>query len=112
MAKAEGSYLRENANIELKDLLILDDFRLQGYDGSNRSILPEIIWDWHGNRSNIITSRLPVCQWYEIIGEQTIADAILDRIFHDAHRIALVDESLRKQKKSGKKLKQNRKTNL
>ncbi len=82
----------------LQLLLIMDDFGLQGLDGSNRSILLEIIEDRHGNRSTIITSQLPVDQWYEIIGEQTIADAVLDRIVHDAHRIALVGESLRKLK--------------
>ena len=98
MAKADGSYLREIAKIERQDLLIMDDFGLQGLDGSNRSILLEIIEDRHGNRSTIITSQLPVDQWYEIIGEQTIADAVLDRIVHDAHRIALVGESLRKLK--------------
>lgn len=98
MAKADGSYLKEIAKIERQDLLILDDFGLQGLDGSNRAVLLEIIEDRHGNRSTIITSQLPVDQWYEIIGEQTIADAILDRIVHDAHRIVLVGESLRRQK--------------
>ena len=98
MAKADGSYLKEIAKIERQDLLILDDFGLQALDGSNRAVLLEIIEDRHGNRSTIITSQLPVDQWYDIIGEQTIADAILDRIVHDAHRIVLVGESLRKQK--------------
>jgi DNA replication protein DnaC len=59
-------------------------------------MLLEIIEDRHGNRSTIITSQLPVAKWYDIIGEQTIADAILDRIVHDAHRIELNGESLRK----------------
>jgi len=98
MAKADGSYLREIAKIERQDLLILDDFGLQALDGSNRAVLLEIIEDRHGNRSTIITSQVPINQWYDIIGEQTIADAILDRIIHDAHRIALVGESLRRQK--------------
>ncbi len=98
MAKADGSYLREIAKIERQDLLILDDFGLQGLDGSNRAVLLEIIEDRHGNRSTIITSQLPVDQWYDIIGKQSIADAILDRIVHDAHRISLVGESLRRQK--------------
>jgi DNA replication protein DnaC len=100
MAKADGSYLREIAKIERQDLLILDDFGLQPLDGYSRSVLMEIIEDRHGNRSTIITSQIPVPQWYEVIGEQTVADAILDRIVHDAHRIELLGESLRKMQKN------------
>ena len=100
MAKADGSYIREIAKIERQDLLILDDFGLQPMDGYARSVLMEIIEDRHGNRSTIITSQLPVAQWYEVIGEQTVADAILDRIVHDAHRIELLGESLRKSLKN------------
>jgi len=96
MAKADGSYIREINKIERLDLLILDDFGLQPLDGYGRSVLMEIIEDRHGNRSTIITSQLPVAQWYEVIGEQTVADAILDRLVHDAHRIELLGESLRK----------------
>jgi DNA replication protein DnaC len=100
MAKADGSYIREIAKIERQDLLILDDFGLQPLDASNRSVLMEIIEDRHGNRSTIITSQLPVVQWYEVIGEQTIADAILDRIVHDAHRMELVGESIRRRQRN------------
>jgi len=100
MAKADGSYIREIAKIERQDLLILDDFGLQPLDASNRSVLMEIIEDRHGNRSTIITSQLPVAQWYEVIGEQTIADAILDRIVHDAHRMELVGESIRRRQRN------------
>lgn len=100
MAKADGSYIREFAKMERQDLLILDDFGLQPLDASNRSVLMEIIEDRHGNRSTIITSQLPVAQWYEVIGEQTIADAILDRIVHDAHRMELVGESIRRRQRN------------
>lgn len=100
MAKADGSYIREVAKIERQDLLILDDFGLQPLDASNRSVLMEIIEDRHGTRSTIITSQLPVAQWYEVIGEQTIADAILDRIVHDAHRMELVGESIRRRQRN------------
>ena len=96
MAKSDGSYIREINKIERLDLLILDDFGLQPLDGYGRSVLMEIIEDRHGNRSTIITSQLPVAQWYEVIGEQTVADAILDRLVHDANRIELLGESLRK----------------
>jgi len=97
MAKADGSYIREIARIEKQDLFILDDFGLQPFDNPSRSSLMEIIEDRHGNHSTIITSQLPVAQWHEAIGEKTVADAILDRIVHDAHRIELSGESLRKQ---------------
>jgi DNA replication protein DnaC len=100
MAKADGSYIRELAKIERQDLFILDDFGLQPMDAHSRSALMEIIEDRHGNRSTIITSQLPVQQWYEVIGEQTVADAILDRIVHDAHRMALMGESLRSKQRN------------
>jgi DNA replication protein DnaC len=96
MAKADGSYIRELAKIERQDLLILDDFGLQPFDNQNRSALLEIIEDRHGKRSTIFTSQLPVKQWYDVIGETTIADAILDRVVHQAHRIEMAGESLRK----------------
>lgn len=96
MAKADGSYLKEITRIERQHLLILDDFGLQPLDNQNRQALMEIIEDRHGKGATIITSQLPVKQWHEVIGEETIADAILDRIVHNAHRIELKGESLRK----------------
>lgn len=96
LSKADGSYMKELARIERQNLLILDDFGLQSLDAQARQALMEIIEDRHGNQSTIITSQLPVKQWYDIIGEQTIADAILDRIVHGANRIELRGESLRR----------------
>ncbi len=93
MAKADGSAIRELAKIEKQDVLILDDFGLQPFDQSGRAVLMEIIEDRHGKRSTIITSQLPVKQWYEVIGETTVADAILDRILNNAQRIELKGES-------------------
>jgi DNA replication protein DnaC len=98
MAKADGSYIRELSKLEKQHLIILDDFGMQPLDAGARSTLMEIIEDRHGKSSMIITSQVPVKQWYEIIGEKTIADAILDRIVHDAQRIELKGESLRKRK--------------
>lgn len=98
LAKADGSYLREITRIEKTDLLILDDFGIQPLDTQSRMAMMEIMEDRHGKSSTIITSQLPVAGWYEIIGEQTIADAILDRIIHDAHRMELKGESLRKKR--------------
>jgi len=96
MLKADGSYIREISRIEKHDLLILDDFGLAPLDNVARMILLEIIEDRHNRKSTIISSQLPVAKWYEIIGESTIADAILDRMVHSAHRIELKGESLRK----------------
>jgi DNA replication protein DnaC len=99
MMKADGSYLREISRIEKQDLLILDDFGLQPLDNQNRSALMELIEDRHGKKSTIITSQLPVQQWYDIIGEKTVADAILDRFVHDAHRMDIDGDSMRKNRK-------------
>lgn len=96
--KADGTYLKEITKIEKQDLLIIDDFGIQPLDQQGRTILMEIIEDRHGKKSTLITSQVPVNQWYEVIGEQTIADAILDRIVHDAERLELKGESLRKKR--------------
>ena len=96
MGKADGSYLKEISKIERQDLLIIDDFGLLPIDSANRSALMEIVEDRHKRASMIITSQLPVNCWHEVIGEKTVADAILDRIVHDAHRIELRGESMRK----------------
>jgi DNA replication protein DnaC len=96
MARADGSYIKETARIEKMDLLILDDFGMQPLDSHNRSALIEIIEDRHVKRSTIITAQLPIGQWYDVIGEKTIADAVLDRVVHNAHRIEMTGESLRK----------------
>ena len=98
IAKADGSYLRELAKLERQDVIILDDFGLQALDGQNRITLLEIIEDRHNNGSIIVTSQIPVQGWYDIIGEKTIADAILDRLIHNSHRIELSGESMRKKR--------------
>lgn len=96
MAKADGSAIKELMKIEKQDLLILDDFGIQPLDTQSRTVLMDIMEDRHGKRSTIITSQLPVKQWYDVIGEKTVADAILDRIVHRSQRIELEGESLRK----------------
>ena len=83
-------------NIINKDLGILDDFGIQPFDSQGRMNLMDIIEDRHGKKSTIITSQVPVKDWYDVIGEKTIADAVLDRIVHQAIRIELFGESLRK----------------
>lgn len=99
MAKADGSYLKEITKIERQHLIILDDFGLQPMDNQSRLAFLEIIEDRNTKESSIIiTSQLPVNRWYDMIGEKTIADAIMDRLVHGAHRIELEGESMRKKR--------------
>lgn len=93
-----GSYMRELAKIERQQLFILDDFGLQPMDAQGRAMLMEIIEDRHGKGSTIVTSQVPVSEWYDIIGDKTIADAILDRLVHESHRLELKGESMRKKR--------------
>ena len=78
------------------ELLILDDWGLAPMTAEQRRDLLEIMEDRHGRASTIVTSQLPVEHWHDIIGDPTIADAILDRLVHNAHKLALKGESLRK----------------
>lgn len=96
MSKADNSYLSEINRIEKQHLLILDDFGLHPIDPSTRLALLEIIEDRHSKASTIIASQVPVIKWHELLGEQTIADAILDRIIHTSQKIELQGASLRK----------------
>lgn len=96
LSKADGTYMKELIKLAKVNLLILDDFGLQAFDNSTREVLMDIIEDRYNKMSTIIASQIPVSLWYDIIGEGTIADAILDRIVHSSHRIDLKGESLRK----------------
>jgi DNA replication protein DnaC len=98
IAKAKGNILNELKRIERADLLILDDFGMQAFDSQGRGIMMEIIEDRHGKHSAMITSQVPVKGWHDVIGERTVADAILDRIVHHALRVELYGESIRKRK--------------
>ncbi len=96
LAKSDGTYLKEINRIEKQDLLLLDDFGLQPLTATHRMDLLEIIEDRHGRRSTIICSQLPVSNWYQLIEDSTIADALLDRLVHGAHRLEMKGESMRK----------------
>ena len=98
MSKADGTYSKELDKLERMDLVIIDDFGLQQLDNQNRMTLLEIIEDRYERKSTIISSQLPVNKWYDIIGEGTVADAILDRLINGSFRIELKGESLRKRK--------------
>jgi DNA replication protein DnaC len=96
MSRIDGSFLKLFEKLGKANLLILDDFGLSHLDKQQQMDLMEIIEDRHNVSSTIIASQLPVGSWYEVIGEATIADAILDRLVHTSHRIELKGESLRK----------------
>ena len=96
MARIDGSVFKLFERIAKAGLLILDDFGLSNLDKKQQMDLMEIIEDRHSKSSTIIASQLPVASWYDVIGEATIADAILDRLVHTSHRIELKGESLRK----------------
>ena len=103
VAKVKGTLETELKKIERCRLLILDDLFIVPLDARERPILLEIIEDRHERKSTIITSQYPSPNWYDMVGDPTIADAILDRIIHTAHTIELYGESMRKlrTKKSG-----------
>ena len=96
LSKVDGTYIKELRKLLKTNLLIMDDFGLQAFDNHAREALMDIIDDRHNHMSTIVSSQIPVSAWYEIIGEGTIADAILDRLVNSSHRIDLKGESLRK----------------
>jgi len=96
LSKLDGTYIKTLKKLANTSLLILDDFGLQTMDNQMREALLNIIQDRFNIASTIIVSQIPVSKWYEIIGEATIADAILDRLVHSSHRINLKGESYRK----------------
>lgn len=98
LARGDGRHARLLRSIARVDLLILDDWGPEALDADQRRDLLEIVEDRHEARSLIVTSQVPVDRWYEIIGNPTIADAILDRLVHNAYRIELAGESLRKKR--------------
>lgn len=96
LAKVDGTYQKELNKLLKNELLILDDFGLKAFDNHAREALMDIIEDRYNSKSTIVSSQIPVSAWYDIIGEGTIADAILDRLINSSHRITLKGESLRK----------------
>jgi DNA replication protein DnaC len=94
--KLDGTYAKMLGQIEKVQLLIIDDWGLYPLDTNARLTLLQVLEDRYAKRSTIITSQLPVSSWYEYINEPTLADAIMDRLSGNAHRIELKGESLRK----------------
>lgn len=98
LAKVDGSIFKVQKLLYKKDLLILDDFGLQSLNDKQRIDYFEILEERHGRKSTIFISQLPVHEWFDIIGDNTIADAIVDRVIHQSIKIDLKGESMRKQK--------------
>ena len=98
LAKGDGSYAKLLKRLAKIDVLILDDWGLARLIAEQRRDLLEILEDRHDCRSTIVTSQIPVKQWHDIIGDPTLADAILDRLVHNAYKINLTGESMRKRK--------------
>jgi DNA replication protein DnaC len=95
-SKLDGTYAKFLSQIEKSQLLIIDDWGLYPLDMNSRLALLQVLEDRYAKRSTIITSQLPVVNWYDYINEPTLADAIMDRLSGNAHRIELKGESLRK----------------
>jgi DNA replication protein DnaC len=98
IAHGDGSYPRLMNQLAKTDLLILDDWGLQKIAAAQRNDLMEVIEDRYRLRATLIAGQLPIEHWHEYIGEATLADAILDRLLHNSHRLALRGESMRKTK--------------
>jgi DNA replication protein DnaC len=96
LAHGDGRFPKLMAAFAKTDLIVLDDWGLAKLTAEQRRDLLELLDDRHGNRSTLVTSQLPVEHWHETIGDPTLADAILDRLIHNAYRIKLKGESMRK----------------
>jgi len=96
LAHGDGRFTKLMAGFAKTDLIILDDWGLAKFTAEQRRDLLELLDDRHGSRSTVVTSQVPVDHWHEVIGDHTLADAILDRLVHNAYRINLKGESMRK----------------
>ena len=98
LARGDGSYAKLMSKLARTHVIVLDDWGLSALNAEQRRDLLEILEDRHGTRSTIVTSQVPVEQWHDIIGDPTLADAILDRLVHGSYKLKLKGESLRKRK--------------
>ena len=96
MSRLDGSIYKFFEKLAKTDLIILDDFGLTYLEKQQQIDFMEMIEDRHGRKSTIIASQLPIGNWYDVIGEETIADAILDRLVHSSYKIEIKGDSMRK----------------
>jgi DNA replication protein DnaC len=100
VARHDGRYLKLLSNLGKCEVLILDDFLLSSISRDEQKELLEIIEDRYGRRSTIVTSQLPIKAWHDAMQDPTMADAILDRLVHNGHKIELKGDSMRKRQSS------------
>ena len=96
LGHVDGSYLKVLDKLQKVDLLLLDDWGLEGFKGKQITDLLDVIEDRYERRSTVIISQLPVNQWYDLMDNPTVADALLDRLIHNAYQLELQGESQRK----------------
>jgi DNA replication protein DnaC len=102
LAHADGSFSRFLRKLALTDVLVIDDFCMAPLSESERRDFLEICDDRYQTHSTVLTSQVPVLDWHTQIGDPTAADSILDRLVHNAHRIELTGESMRKNRGGNK----------
>ena len=100
IARADGRYAKLLASIAKTPVLVIDDWGVSKLSAENRRDLLEIIEDRYGIRSTVVTSQLPVEKWHDVVGDPTLADAILDRLVHSAYQLNLKGESMRKRRRA------------
>ena len=96
IARGDGRYPKLLATLAKTDLLVLDDWGLAKFTPENQRDLLEILEDRYASRSTLVTSQIPIDKWHDILGDPTFADAILDRLVHNAYKLKLKGASMRK----------------
>ena len=99
IARADGRYPKLLESLAKTAVLVMDDWGLAPFTAENRHDLLEVLEDRHGVRSTVVTSQLPVQKWHDVIGDPTLADAILDRLVHNAYKLDLKGDSMRKRRR-------------
>ena len=98
-ARADGRYPRRLESLAKTEVLVMDDWGLTPFSAENRLDLLEVLEDRHGVRSTVVTSQLPVDKWHDVVGDPTLGDAILDRLVHNAYKLELKGDSMRKRRR-------------
>ena len=98
IARGDGTYAKLLTSFAKLDLIVLDDFGLAKLNADNRRDLLELLKDRYATRSTLVTSQLPIENWHDALGDPTFADAILDRLVHNAYKLKLKGDSMRKKK--------------
>ena len=98
-ARADGRYPRRLESLAKTEVLVMDDWGMTPFSAENRLDLLEVLEDRHGVRSTVVTSQIPVDKWHDVVGDPTLGDAILDRLVHNAYKLGLKGDSMRKRRR-------------